>query len=378
MEMYRSRFIAGTMVGMGYDAVAVGEYELNYGLRTIEADAAEGLPAICSNLYANGERLFPPYLIKIVHGNKIGIFALLDELPRDIGEVVIQDPGEEGLAVIRELRGKKCNAIILIAHMTREKLLALLPRLQEVSLVIRGHAPSGTSITENCADTLGGTFEDAGVPIVFAGDRGRALGRVEMAPGRDGKMTITGRSVVYLDGTVPEDRETAAKLKTFTEEEGLRRRDMRLSEFLARDEVTGKVKERYLGFDICMRCHSDLMPRFIESRHFRAFNILELRGETDNEKCLPCHTTGFGRFSGYDPKREKEGDTYLRGVQCEACHGAGTMHARDGSYIARAWKSCRECHTASWSPHFDERTYWKRAAHCGTQSATRTSDEVSE
>ena len=378
IEMYRSRFLAGTMVRMGYDAVAAGERELNYGLRTIQADAAEGLPVICANVYMNGERLFPPYVIKRVHGNTVCIFALLDETPRNVEEFELRDPAEEGLAVMREMRGIECDAVILLAHMNPEKLRALLPRFQDVNLVIRGHAPSGTHIAEDCADTLSGTFEDTGVPIVFAGDRGRALGRIELASERGGGVTITGRSVKYLDRTVQEDRETAELLKTFTEEEGRRRRDMRLKEFLARDEVTGKIKERYVGFDICMRCHAELMPRFVQSRHFRAFSILDLRDEADNEKCLPCHTTGFGRFSGYDPKNEKAGDVDLRGVQCEACHGAGTLHARDGSYIKRAWNSCRECHTSKWSPDFDERTYWKRVAHCGPEAAERAPEGRSD
>jgi hypothetical protein len=367
IEMYRSRFLAGAMVRMKYNAVAVGERELNYGLRTIQADAAEGLPVICANLYMNGERPFPPSVITNVRGNRVGIFALLDEQSRDIEDLEIREPGEEGLAVLRDLRGKACDIIILLAHMEKEKLLAILPRFQGVNLVIRGHAPVGTYITEDCADTLGGTFDDVGVPIVFAGDRGRALGRIDMAPERGGSVVITKRSMVYLDRTVQEDLEMAAMLKTFTEEEGGRRREMRLSELLQRDEVTGRIKERYLGFDICMRCHVELMPRFIESRHFRAFNILEIQGKSGDKKCLPCHTTGFGRFSGYASEREEKGDIYLRGVQCEACHGPGTLHARDGSYVARAW-----------SPDFDEHTYWKRAAHCGAQSAVHESDESFE
>ena len=120
----------------------------------------------------------------------------------------------------------------------------------------------------------------------------------------------------------------------------------------------------------------DVIPEDLEV--IRAFNILEVQGKTDDEKCLLCHTTGFGRFSGYDPKSEEKGDIYLRGVQCEACHGPGTLHARDGSYVSRAWKSCRSCHTTAWSPDFEERAYWIRAAHCGSQSAEDTSGEHSK
>ncbi len=373
IEMYRSRFLSEMMVRMGYDAVAVGERELNYGLRAIQADAKAGLPAICANLYMNGERLFPPYKIEFRHGNKVGIYALLGESPRDIEGIEVRDPGEEGFTVLHDLMDQKCDITILLAHMSREKLSELLPSFQGTDLVVRGHAPAESRTTEDCADTLGGSFEDSAVPIVFAGDRGRSLGKIIIAPG-EGAPVITGRSVVNLDSTVEEDRETAAMLKTFTEEEGKRHREMRMAEFLSRDEVSGKVRERYLGFDVCMRCHADLMPRFIESRHFRAFAVLELQDQSENEKCLPCHTTGYARFSGYDPLREEEGGIYLQGVQCEACHGPGTLHARDGSYLARAWKSCTECHTNAWSPGFDPETYWNRVAHCGPRAAATAAE----
>ena len=62
--MYRSRFLGRTMIDMGYDAVAVGESDLNYGIRALKAQAEAGLPVICANLYQNGTRVFPPFVIK--------------------------------------------------------------------------------------------------------------------------------------------------------------------------------------------------------------------------------------------------------------------------------------------------------------------------
>jgi hypothetical protein len=333
---------------------------------------------ICANLYVDGERLFPACTIKMVNGNRVCIFALLGEQPRDVEGVEVRDPGKAGEDALYALAGQDCDLIILLAHMESEKLRELLPRLEDVDLVIRGHAPVGSGITEDCADTLGGSFEDIGVPVVFAGDRGRALGRIALIPAGEGNVTYRTQSALYLDGTFEEDRAMAAELKTFTEEEGRRFREMRMKEFLARDEVSGRIKERYLGFDICMRCHADLLPRFVESRHFRAFGTLELREETENPKCLPCHTTGYGRFSGYDSGNEAKEYVNLRGVQCEACHGPGTGHARDGTYVEAAWQSCRGCHTTAWSPDFDEETYWKRSAHCGRWAREQPDTETGE
>jgi len=79
LDMYRSRFLASMMVLARYDAVAVGEKELSYDMKAIREDAKIGLPVICANLYYEGERLFPPYVVKETGGAKVGIFALLGE-----------------------------------------------------------------------------------------------------------------------------------------------------------------------------------------------------------------------------------------------------------------------------------------------------------
>lgn len=376
IEMYRSRFLAETMIKMNYTAVALGERELNHGLRTVQSDAGAGLPIICANLYFNGDRPFPPAVIKEVNGNTVGIFALLDEMPREIGELEIRDPAGEGVDVIEELKEKGCNVIILLAHMRRERLVAILDRFSDVDLVIRGHGGGRDKVTDDCADTLGGTFENLSVPVMFAGDRGRAVGRVEIVPAEDGGPVVTGGRAIHLDESFSDDSEVASMLEKFIDEEGIRQRRMSLAEFLTRDEVTGRIRERYLGFENCMRCHSILLPRFIESRHFRAFAILEVRDQAGNPKCLKCHTTGYGRYSGYDPRREETGDTYLRGVQCEACHGPGTMHSRDGAYVESARNSCRACHTAAWSPDFDFETFWKRGGHCAVEDSLKRGDSI--
>ena len=63
VEIYRSRFLSEIMIDIGYTAVALGERELSYGLRAIKEDAEAGLPVICANLYEDGKRVFPPFLI---------------------------------------------------------------------------------------------------------------------------------------------------------------------------------------------------------------------------------------------------------------------------------------------------------------------------
>jgi hypothetical protein len=363
IDMYRGRYLSRVMRDMNYAAVALGEMELSYGLRPIQEDAEGGLPVICANLYRDNERVFPPSTIKEVHGWKVGIFALLGEDPREPGDLELRDPVVEGAEVVAELEREGCDLVILLAHASREKLIDIMPGLEGVDVVIRGHALREDEAAEGCADTVGGAFENLRMPVFFAGDRGRIIGKLAFSPS-DGGGHATEGELIYLDKSVAEDEAVIEDLKIFFGEETRRRREIKMNEFLSRDEATGKVREKYLGQEACLRCHGGLEARFATSRHFRAFETLRNQGDGANEQCLSCHTTGFGMHGGYDPDTEEKTGRDLRGVQCEACHGPGTRHSRDGAYIEAARNSCRRCHTSRWNPDFDYEAFWERLPHC--------------
>jgi hypothetical protein len=362
IEMYRSRFLVRTMIEAGFDAVAVGERELTYGIRTLKSYAEDGLPVICANLYQDGTRVFPPFVIKRIRGAKVGVIALLGERPRDLDGVEVRDPAIEGREALEEAL-RECDCVILLAHMGRERLLEILPSLEGVDVVIRGHGREEEKDRESCVDTLASSSELAEVPVFFAGKYGKNLGVVALAGVRGKRPVVVESAFVNLGGSVAGDSAMAKELAAYHSEERLKRRELQLSRTLARDASTGKILDRYLGIEICRRCHGELMPRFVSGRHFRAVETLRQRGEAANPECLACHTTGYRRPGGYDPATEKEGAPYMLGVQCEGCHGPGTTHARDGSYAKAARESCRTCHTSKWSPDFDFQTYWSRVSH---------------
>lgn len=364
IDMLRARYLSEKMIEMGYDAVALGERELAHGPKPVVEQVENDLPFICANLYRDGETFLPPSIVKRVRGWKVGMFALLGEEPRELGEFELRDPVIEGARAVERLEEEGCDLIIMLAHMNRERLVEILPGLSGVDIVIRGHSRGLGDAAESCADSVGGAFETIGVPVFFAGDRGRILGKVALSPGEDGAFSMQS-DLIYLDDSVAEDSTAVADLKAYFTAEAEQRREMQMNEFLSRDQATGAMRERYLGQEACDRCHAGLIGRLAVTRHFRAYETLLQRGEERNESCLSCHTTGFGRYSGFDPAWEEKTGKNLRGVQCEACHGPGTMHSREGAYIEMARNSCRRCHTSHWSPDFDFEIYWERLPHCG-------------
>jgi hypothetical protein len=88
-------------------------------------------------------------------------------------------------------------------------------------------------------------------------------------------------------------------------------------------EETEHPKPTFVGAGKCKVCHLDVFASWKKTAHARALSTLKPK-ETENPTCLGCHTTGFGN-GGYG----SEGCIIdLANVQCEACHGAGSLYSR--------------------------------------------------
>jgi mono/diheme cytochrome c family protein len=99
------------------------------------------------------------------------------------------------------------------------------------------------------------------------------------------------------------------------------------------------------------------------TRHARAYATLSSQFVHRDTNCVGCHVTGFGEAGGFSGVRMRGTSVDLIDVQCEACHGPGRDHARDGSYRATAIQSCVRCHTPNDDPDFDFATDWPKIAH---------------
>ena len=356
LAMYRGRFLADMMVKMGYCAVAIGEHELNYQIRALREGIEKGLPVICSNLYENGECLFPPYLIKEVHGNKVGIFALLNEpLPQGL-DLQLRSPSGRSKVILNELKERNCDIIILIAHMGSNKLNEIMPFLDGVDLIIRGHADSRTVVSDGCMDKSIKVFDDLDIPVLFAGDSGRVIGKVVIEPTDSSGYVISNSTVIHLKKSSEKDQQFAKYLREYFEMEGEKLREASMKKLVSHDKH-GNLREKFLGGDICARCHSDIASKFISSPHSRAFD--RFRNVGKKSECLKCHTTGYGMYSGFGSDEARKNKMNLEGVTCEACHGYGTIHSRDGEYVNTARNVCKTCHSSDRSPNFNYEEYLK-------------------
>ena len=142
---------------------------------------------------------------------------------------------------------------------------------------------------------------------------------------------------------------------------------------------TGEEVERpepaYVGATKCKVCHLGIFNSWSDTPHRRALSSLQ-REEAGDPRCLKCHTTGFGT-GGYATDANI---VDLAGVQCEACHGAGSLYSLSSIMIKPELYSqaglvtpdsltCMRCHNAK-SPTFKGFAY-KVGLLTGTHSRKR-------
>ncbi len=115
----------------------------------------------------------------------------------------------------------------------------------------------------------------------------------------------------------------------------------------------GGEEAAYVGSKKCKKCHMKQSKSWKIGKKAKALEVLlpgkatevkakfSLDSSTDysmDEKCLACHTTGYGHEGGYfmpDPADEKavKKAKKLAGVGCESCHGPGGEYVKQHKEI---------------------------------------------
>ncbi|MBL4634239.1 MAG: hypothetical protein JKY56_10215 [Kofleriaceae bacterium] len=124
--------------------------------------------------------------------------------------------------------------------------------------------------------------------------------------------------------------------------------------------AVAKGEASYVGMEECENCHSDAVDFWQTTNHSKAWATLEKVGKQFDFDCIGCHTTGFDKPGGSNIGFN-EG---LRNIQCEQCHGPGSIHAEadlkdKAATIVRVPESsvCLGCHTEEHSDTFEFDAY---------------------
>ncbi|MDA0337007.1 MAG: cytochrome c family protein [bacterium] len=129
----------------------------------------------------------------------------------------------------------------------------------------------------------------------------------------------------------------------------------------------------YVGADVCRSCHVEAWNVWLGTAHARSWVFLRtaaadsiaariaggpVREPAQSQRCLTCH----GTAADVVPVFRTTGLALQDGVQCEACHGPGSMHVEPGLILGGDKleasrmeipdeQGCRVCHKADRPSH---------------------------
>lgn len=149
-----------------------------------------------------------------------------------------------------------------------------------------------------------------------------------------------------------------------------------VSNFQRRPNSEGPSDAKYVGADACKDCHPATYARWSTSGHAKSYEGLLKPGRNRefDADCVACHTTGFPYTSGWV---SAEVTPYLKGNQCENCHGPSSKHVEqpdNKEFLAKMHRTaeladkqglCLRCHDGDNSPKFNFATYYGKIAHKG-------------
>ncbi|WMJ79170.1 5'-nucleotidase C-terminal domain-containing protein [Clostridium sp. MB40-C1] len=172
---------------IGYDAMAPGNHDFNYGQnRLVELSKMAKFPIISANIFKkDGSSLLTPYIIKEIDGVKFGIFGLSTPdttymtNPKNVEGLTFEDPVKTSEKMVSELKGK-CDIIIALSHLGVQgdySSIKVAEKVKGIDIIVDGHThttlPEGKLVNK----TL----------IVQTGDYDKNLGEVNLLF-KDGKI----------------------------------------------------------------------------------------------------------------------------------------------------------------------------------------------
>lgn len=189
--------IADILNAVGYDAMAPGNHDFNYGTQRLqELKDMLNFPLLCCNVVGkqDGKPVFQPYTIKEFGAVKVGIIGVDNpEIAHSIAskcieDVTFQDGVEAVTAAVEEIVDET-DAIIVVSHWGTsgvERTSEALATIPGVDLVVDGHSHEAFPI---------GKPVEGGATIVSTGEYLENLGKVT--------LTVSESGVTVQAGLIP-------------------------------------------------------------------------------------------------------------------------------------------------------------------------------
>jgi hypothetical protein len=361
---------------LNYDALALGPEDLKIGVDEVLAHLlnmpGEKLKVVAANVSAPGfeSRLVPSVRLK-VGPIKIGVTAVVDPgmltaLKDPSLDLLTVKPIDDTLPAILADLVKNSQTQILLVQADPAEARKLAEKYPAFDVVV------GTSTTPDPPrDPV--MLNDSKTLLITVGQRGKYVGVVGLF--QDEKQPYRFE-LVALDTRFNGPAEPMKAVIEDEFRETLKGQAI-VENFPRHNSVSGAPGAAFVGADNCRFCHERSYKKWASTGHAKAYVSLEHDPKPNviyDAECISCHTTGFEYNSGWkSPART----SYLKGNQCENCHGPGSKHCEqpdnpaylDAMHLtaeqADKNRLCIRCHDEDNSPHFEFTKYYRRISHAG-------------
>ena len=361
---------------MNYQAIALSAADLKLG--TLEVlgqylNLGDTPKVVSANVKptAGFEQTVVPSFIAKAGEKKIGITSVIDPASLEknndptLKDLLAVSAPKEALAPVAAELQKNSDWQVLMVQGPADLAKSLAKDFPEFDVVVAASVfedPTAEAEKANDGKTL----------IVNVGKKGKYNGIVGFFPGTDQpiryqRVTLGSRYDRAGAGEpvrklIDEDYQAELKAAKVVEN------------FPRRSHLSATPGATFVGAGACKNCHPATYAKWLTSRHSHAYEPLTnpKRNREFDAECITCHTTGFEYESGWV---SAEKTPYLKGNQCENCHGPGSLHSSDPDNAnfkkAMALKAeqadknmlCIRCHDADNSPKFAFSTFWPQIMH---------------
>lgn len=393
------------------DAAALGPHDLAMG-------KSLALPRHAVNLAPEaGIPTAPPRVIAS-GGVKVGVFGAVDPAALARFDVAAADPVPAARAAVETLRAGGAEVVIALLHMPRAEAARLTREIAGIDFAVigqgaprdpedvrpepvrsgdtwllqpsdRGQVVSRLEITvrepggfhDAIGEDRAGTeiadlesrllqlegdvakwkaAEDADPAFVASKEKELTAARARLAELRKSPLDLPDKgswftlSQVEIAKSLPCDPEVVAAKQAYDKAAGAANIAAAATD-KPPEPATGEAG--FVGMQECSSCHKKAFEMWKTTKHAAAWETLETQSKEGHLDCVYCHVTGFGEPGGSTIAVNEE----LRDVQCEVCHGPGSLHVEadgDGHIIRRPDEDrCVSCHNPEHSDTFQLEAY---------------------
>ncbi|HET9622664.1 MAG TPA: multiheme c-type cytochrome [Kofleriaceae bacterium] len=427
-EDLKATLLASTyQTALKVDAIGVGPFDISKGVDHLR------LPRVVSNA-SDLPNLAPPHVTD-VGGAKVGVFGMIGE--GAVTGLKLSDPVAAGKEAVKQLRGQGAQVVVGLLQADSKKAATQLMR--DIGGIDIGIAGLGLSAPEPDHVDIEPAHVGNGWMIVPV-NRGQVLAKIDVTVRGAGPLADAvgpGAAAAKLAKLEPALAKLDADLAGFAKDpsadkafvaqkqqekaELIAERDrlkshplvvpaqgnyftleqVKINKALACDTAvqdavskfyaaTGEANVKaaanvavtppakgqasYTGSLACSDCHNDQAEFWKKTVHATAWQTLVDRGQQYDLDCIGCHVTGWQKPGGSNLGHNDK----LRDIQCETCHGPGSIHVAKGGnekplaiVKAPAPDLCTTCHTKEHSDTFQLEAYLRDITGPGHGEAKR-------